>query len=287
MASASDIERLKNKIATLQKAIANGDHIKLFTEKLTQENAALKQEINEALRKLGRETIADSPVSQVQSATLESEKASNENNNKQMSAKQAAKKAAKDAKKQVSKPKQATTPTADSNIDLSRVKLIIGQITEVSLHPDADGLYLEKMECGEAEPRQVISGLVKHVPIEKMQNRKVIMVANLKPAKMRGITSYGMVLCAKKDDKVELINCPPEAQPGDIVTTEDFLNDSWKDPDSQMNPKKKIFEKVQLDFATDDNFVGMYRNKPFLIKGKEASTKGTFKADTIAGGTIS
>ena len=95
------------------------------------------------------------------------------------------------------------------------------------------------MECGEAEPRQVISGLVKHVPIEKMQNRKVIMVANLKPAKMRGITSYGMVLCAKAGDKVELINCPENAEPGDIVTTEDFLAD-WKEPDAQMNPKKKI-----------------------------------------------
>merc|ERR1711879_1023709 len=112
--------------------------------------------------------------------------------------------------KAANKPKKADNSSNDAAkpIDLSRVKMIVGLITEVGLHPDADGLYLEKMECGEAEPRQVISGLVKHVPIEEMRNRKVIMIANLKPAKMRGITSYGMVLCAKSGEKVELIRCP-------------------------------------------------------------------------------
>merc|ERR1711879_581607 len=116
--------------------------------------------------------------------------------------------------KAANKPKKADNSSNDAAkpIDLSRVKLVIGQITEVGLHPDADGLYLEKMECGEAEPRQVISGLVKHVPIDEMKNRKVVMIANLKPAKMRGITSYGMVLCAKEgekpNEKVQLIRVP-------------------------------------------------------------------------------
>ena len=53
-------------------------------------------------------------------------------------------------------------------------------------HPDADGLYLEEIDCGEAAPRQVISGLVKHIPIEAMQERPCVVLCNLKPAKMRG-----------------------------------------------------------------------------------------------------
>ena len=42
---------------------------------------------------------------------------------------------------------------------------------------------------------QVVSGLVKYVPVEQMQNRRVVVVTNLKPAKMRDVMSYGMVSC--------------------------------------------------------------------------------------------
>lgn len=169
--------------------------------------------------------------------------------------------------------------------------MMVGLITEVGLHPDADGLYLEKMECGEAEPRQVISGLVKHVPIEQMKNRKVVMIANLKPAKMRGITSYGMVLCAKTgekgSEKVELIRVPDCAQPGDIITTDDFLGDKWCEPDAQMNPKKKIFEQVAPELMTNGTNVACYRGKPLLVKGKEEQTRGKFVSDSIANAPMS
>lgn len=40
---------------------------------------------------------------------------------------------------------------------------------------------------------QIVSGLVKFVPVEKMENRRVVVVCNLKPAKMRGVLSSGMV----------------------------------------------------------------------------------------------
>ena len=49
----------------------------------------------------------------------------------------------------------------------------------------------------------------------------------------------------------------------------------------------RIFEKVQPDFATDENLIAGWKGKPFLIKGKESSTKGHFKSDSIAKGSIS
>lgn len=52
------------------------------------------------------------------------------------------------------------------------------------------------MFTGEEQPRTVVSGLVNFVPIEEMQDRLVVVLCNLKPAKMRGIESSGMVLCA-------------------------------------------------------------------------------------------
>ena len=61
---------------------------------------------------------------------------------------------------------------------------------------------IETIECGEEKPRQVISGLVRHIPLEEMQNRMVVLLCNLKPAKMRGIVSEAMVMCASTPDKV-------------------------------------------------------------------------------------
>lgn len=66
------------------------------------------------------------------------------------------------------------------------------------MHPDADTLYVEKIDLGEAEPRTIVSGLAKFVPIEEMKDRLVTVLCNLKPAKMRGVESKGMVLCTSK-----------------------------------------------------------------------------------------
>lgn len=77
-----------------------------------------------------------------------------------------------------------------------RLDIRVGKIVEVSKHPDADSLYVEKIDLGEAVPRTIVSGLAKWVPIEQMENRLVAVLCNLKPAKMRGVESQGMVLCA-------------------------------------------------------------------------------------------
>lgn len=91
----------------------------------------------------------------------------------------------------------AATTVADENSP-ARLDIRVGKIVEVSRHPDADSLYVEKIDLGEEKPRTIVSGLVNFVPIEQMQNRIVVVLCNLKPQKMRGIESYGMVLCASR-----------------------------------------------------------------------------------------
>jgi len=306
MAVAAKIATVSQKIALLRNAVNSGAHIELRKKELLARNAELKAQVAAAVKELTELEVKHGKV-QVQVPNLnaaakvvkvEEKKKPVEEKQKQdldpeQVANQKAKKAAKEAKKAANKPKKADNSSNDAAkpIDLSRVKMIVGLITEVGLHPDADGLYLEKMECGEAEPRQVISGLVKHVPIDEMKNRKVVMIANLKPAKMRGITSYGMVLCAKEgekpNEKVQLIRVPDCAEPGDVITTDDFLGDKWQEPDAQMNPKRKIFETVQPDLKTDANMIACYRGKPLLIKGKEDKTRGKFVSDSIPNGPLS
>lgn len=96
-------------------------------------------------------------------------------------------------------PGKVTKTTEAPNDDgPHRLDIRVGKIVDVKMHPDADSLYVESIDVGEQEPRTVISGLAKFVPINEMQNRFVAVLCNLKPAKMRGIESKGMVLCASK-----------------------------------------------------------------------------------------
>ncbi|KAG9005409.1 G4 quadruplex nucleic acid binding protein [Tulasnella sp. JGI-2019a] len=134
------------------------------------------------------------------------------------------------------------------------IDLRVGHIVDVKRHPDADGLYVEQIDIGEETgPRTVISGLVNYIPIEQMQGKYLIVVANLKPATMRGIKSYGMVLCATskggKEGGIEIVDPPQGSKPGDRVF---FEGDKYADvePVPQLNPKKKVFETIQPGFTT-------------------------------------
>lgn len=164
--------------------------------------------------------------------------------------------------------------TSEKPLDVSRLDLRIGKIIEVEKHPDADSLYVEKIECGdESGPRTVISGLVNHVPIEEMKDRKVVVLCNLKPVKMRGILSEAMVMCASCPEKVELIEPPEGVKPGDRLKFEEYPGE----PDAQLNPKKKIWEQVSVDIKTDDNGIAMYKSSPFKVDGVEGSFKSSLK----------
>lgn len=162
------------------------------------------------------------------------------------------------------------------NDEITPVKLDIrvGRIVEVFRHPDADGLYVEKIDLGELEPRTIVSGLVNFVPIEEMQNRDVVVLCNLKPAKMRGVESKGMVLCASIDEpkQVEPLLPPAESKPGDRIVIEGY---ETGEPDEVLNPKKKVWEKLQVDLRTNDGLFAVWQDNKLLNKsnGNPVTTK--------------
>lgn len=80
------------------------------------------------------------------------------------------------------KPTPVAAPEAP--IDVGRLDFRIGRIVEIAKHPDADSLYVEKVDCGGPNLRTVVSGLVNHIPIGEMQNRLVVLLCNLKPVKV-------------------------------------------------------------------------------------------------------
>lgn len=180
------------------------------------------------------------------------------------------------AKKAYPPPSKSKGNAAAASDEITPAKLDIrvGRIVEVSRHPDAESLYVEKIDLGEDEPRTVVSGLVNYVPIDEMQNRDVVVLCNLKPAKMRGVESKGMVLCASVDEpkQVEPLLAPEGSKPGDRVVVENY--ESGK-PDDVLNPKKKVWEKLQIDLKTNDNLLTVWQGNKLVSKvnGNPVTTK--------------
>lgn len=88
--------------------------------------------------------------------------------------------------------------------ELDKVKLKVGQIVNVERIEKADKLYKLTVDLG-TEKRTIVSGLVKYYSPEELLNKQVVVVVNLKPVKLRGVESQGMLLAAGDDDIVKLL----------------------------------------------------------------------------------
>lgn len=128
----------------------------------------------------------------------------------------------------------------------------VGRIVSCERHPDADSLYVEKIDVGEAEPRTIVSGLVKYVPLEQMKDRLVVVICNLKPRNMRGVKSFGMLLAASNAEhtEVEPLLPPPQAKAGERVWFGE-RRDQGAAATPNVMEKKKYWDAMQPMLKTD------------------------------------
>lgn len=89
--------------------------------------------------------------------------------------------------------------------DFAKIELVVGTVEECKKHPDADKLLVSQINIGK-ETRQIVSGIADFYSPEDMIGRKVIVVSNLKPAKLRGVESQGMILAGSKKKLLELVS---------------------------------------------------------------------------------
>ncbi len=109
----------------------------------------------------------------------------------------------------------ALTPAETAARFRAQVDLRVAKIVEIKRHPDAEKLYVETVDLG-TETRTIVSGLVPHYKEEELRGRNVVLVANLKPAVLRGVESRGMLLAAQEARVVEVLFVD-HASPGDRV----------------------------------------------------------------------
>ncbi|KAF2083223.1 nucleic acid-binding protein [Saccharata proteae CBS 121410] len=206
----------------------------------------------------------------------------------------------KKKEKKAKQPKPQPPKPVEKPLSPALIDLRVGHILKAECHPNADSLYVSTIACGDAPGtdntseyegqvvRTVCSGLNGLIPLEEMQNRKIVAVCNLKPVTMRGIKSCAMVLAASPREEgdghkgpVELVNPPADSKAGDRVFFE-----GWEgEPEPVLNPKKKVWEMIQPGFTTTEELeVGFEVGEvPQLAGEGEAKKTGLGKLRTAAG----
>lgn len=102
--------------------------------------------------------------------------------------------------------------------DFFKAELRVGKVVECEKVPKADKLLCSKIDVGEGRLRTVVSGIAKYYSPEQMVGKNVVLVSNLKPVKLRGILSEGMILCAEdKDGRLSVISPDGDVAPGGEV----------------------------------------------------------------------
>lgn len=175
--------------------------------------------------------------------------------------------------------------------DVRRIALRAGTILEAGPHPDADGLIVCKLDCGDVdedgrpqEPRTVVAGLAGKISFDELINKKVVCIANLKPAKMRGIESTAMLLAASDgkegdDETVQLLDVPASVPNGELLSFEDL---PIGEPDVMLKSKGalKVWDRVKEKLRVNGNGEAVYQDDDNTVR-KILTSDGPVKVTSL------
>jgi len=119
------------------------------------------------------------------------------------------------------------------------VSLKVAKIIKVERHPKADKLYIETLDDGSGQERVIVSGLVPYYREEELLGRHIVLVDNLKPARLRGVESRGMLLAASK-----------KSANGEAKEVVEILQAPWAEPGSPVRPEG--FEELPVEHEQID-----------------------------------
>ena len=115
-------------------------------------------------------------------------------------------------------PAPAPQPATITIDDFKKVELRIEKVLEAAEHTNANKLLVLKVDLGNGEIRQVVSGIKQWYAPADLVGKTVIIVANLQPAVIRGVESRGMLLAATSGPDVIVCTTVKEAAPGSKVS---------------------------------------------------------------------
>ncbi len=165
------------------------------------------------------------------------------------------------------KNKKADGKTEDADgkrsaaITPAALDLVVAEIVRVEKHPDAEKLYIETLDDGSGQERVIVSGLVPYYAAEELLGKRIILVNNLKPAKLRGVLSRGMLLAAQAEGTVEVLEAP-WAEPGNKAVIGTFAQGKEEISIDQFFSVKFLAERHAVTCA----------GQPVTVDGKQLKT---------------
>ena len=175
---------------------------------------------------------------------------------------------------------ECTEKAAEKAVEIEKnysetVDLRVAKIKEIKRHPEAEKLYIEILDVGNGEERQIVSGLVPYYKEDELLGKNIIVAYNLKPAKLRGVESNGMLLAAdngKKQEEGKIVEVlfVPDASPGDRV-----FPYGYKAPEAEL---KKItvdkFFETELEVRDNTIYCG---SVPLVCRNSNIKTEKVSK----------
>ena len=164
------------------------------------------------------------------------------------------------------------TPSAD--VDSTQLDVRVGHITSISKHPDAEKLFVESIDLGNGEVRTIVSGLVDHYKAEELQGSLCLVVCNMKPKALKGVTSQGMVLCASTESPaaLELVRPVAGTAPGTRVAFAGRLSATLP-----PIPSNTVIVELLAHLKTDESGAVSWKDQPASV-GSAPVTTGLAKA---------
>ncbi|MCH8067105.1 MAG: methionine--tRNA ligase [Nanoarchaeota archaeon] len=157
----------------------------------------------------------------------------------------------------------------ESEEEFFPLNLKVAEIVEVKDHPDADRLYVLQINLGK-EKRQLVAGLKGHYSKDQLKNKKIIVITNLKHAKLRGIESQGMLLAGEDNGTVGVLTVK-DSKPGDEVKAGNLKNsskglsfDNFQKIKIEVKEGKVLFNDLEL--KTDKEAVSVEKVKNGKIR---------------------
>lgn len=157
-------------------------------------------------------------------------------------------------------------------LGFSSLNLKVGEIISIKDHPGAEKLYIEQVDIGEEKPRQIISGIKDYFSKEDLLGKKVIVVVNLKPAKLRGEISQGMLLLVenKEENKLAFISSLAKngtnltieneiANNSNLISIDTFFANQLISKDGKVLYKEKEVKAGDFILKVDDDLEGLIR----------------------------
>ena len=101
--------------------------------------------------------------------------------------------------------------------DWEKIDIRVGTILEIAPHPDADKLYILKIDEGKDTPRQLVAGLREAYTEDELKGKKIVFLANLEPKELRGELSQGMILAVEDGSGLHLLIPDAMTAPGSKI----------------------------------------------------------------------